>query len=125
MGELATRIAQAEGWPSLANDEIEAAAGADARPLALFFMGLGANRRETDDVAVVLRELARSGAVRPAVIGAGEGRARAALSVVAAPSLAILGPGGRRVVPLIADWSDYHDAIDAARGTQPEGGTQP
>lgn len=116
MGELATRIAEAEGWPSLPGSRIEEEAAAAAVPLAIFFPGAQAGRRETDDVAVVLRELARAGHVRAAVIGAEEGAAKRRFGIVAAPSLLVAGPAGHRVVPLIADWGDYQTAIGETRG---------
>jgi hypothetical protein len=112
MGDLARRIAATEHWPELAETELAGAVG-HGPPLAVFFPGAAASRRETDDVAVVLRELARAGHVRAATIGAGEGAAKRRFGVVAAPSLLVMGRGGTRVVPLIADWGDYLTAIEA------------
>jgi Hydrogenase-1 expression protein HyaE len=116
MGDLALSIAAAERWPSLAADEIDAFVAASDVPLALFFMGAKANRRETDDVAVVLRELDRSGQVRAALIGEGEGAAKRRFGVVAAPSLTLVGQHAAKTVPLIADWSDYRAAIAEVGG---------
>lgn len=113
MGDLALRIEETEAWPRIDDIALDAFAAAGAAPAAVFFPGAGANRRETDDVAVVLRELARKGLVRACVIGTGEGGAKRRFGVVAAPSLLLLGPKGGEVVPLIADWGDYLAAIAA------------
>ncbi len=115
MGDLALRIAADEGWTQLDAGDIDAFAGASDTPAAVFFPGAKANRRETDDVAVVLRELARAGHVRAAVIAGGEGAAKTRFGVVAAPSLLVVGPGGASVVPLIADWPAYLEAARNAR----------
>lgn len=115
MGDLALKIADAEGWRQLDAGDIDAFAGESDTPAAVFFPGAKANRRETDDVAVVLRELARAGHVRAGVIAGGEGAAKTRFGVVAAPSLLVIGPGGASVVPLIADWTVYLDALRTAR----------
>jgi hypothetical protein len=120
MGELADRIAVSEGWPVVNPDTIgtEAALGA---PLAIFFAGAKANRRESDDVAVVLRELTRAGRVRACLPGAAEGALKRRFGVVAAPSLVIAGRGGHATVPLIADWGGYLAAIATVSEPQLEG----
>jgi hypothetical protein len=110
MGELADRIATSEGWPVVDPDTI-ASLAATGTPLAIFFAGAKANRRESDDVAVVLRELARAGRVRACMPGAAEGGLKRRYGVVAAPSLVLVGPAGHATVPLIADWGDYLSAI--------------
>jgi Hydrogenase-1 expression protein HyaE len=113
MGELANRIAAAEHWPTLTLANLDAAIAASPVPLAVFFRDPKGNRRETDDVAVVLRELDRGGEVRAVLAGLEDAALKRRFVVVAAPSLTIVGRKGFRTVQLIGDWSDYRAAIAA------------
>jgi hydrogenase-1 operon protein HyaE len=83
----------------------------------LFFTGDGAQRAETDDVAVVLPELLRAfgGRLRAAVVArSAEDRLKTRFYVYAMPSLAVTRDGEPvGVLPKVYDWADYIVKINA------------
>jgi hydrogenase-1 operon protein HyaE len=99
----------------------------------LFFTGDPAQRPETQDVSVVLRELKRQyGALVSVLVvaRADETRLQAAFDVRAFPSVVIVQDGqGRDVIPRIQDWAVYAakvrswlgGALGAAGATQSQG----
>lgn len=119
MSNLTDRIIAAEGWAELDDAAVAARLGEAGPPLALLFIGRGGSRRETADLAVVLRDLARSRRVRPAVCrGIDRGIVRR-FGIVAMPSLVLATAASHRVIPLIADWSAYAEALAALTEEMP------
>jgi hydrogenase-1 operon protein HyaE len=82
----------------------------------LFFPGVGANRPETSDVAVIVPEIlqAFAGRLRGAVIAPeAEQKLKARFQVFVFPSLVVTRGGDPvGVLPKIYDWSEYREKIE-------------
>jgi len=117
MSGLTERIVAQENWPALTRetaDDFLAPPGA----ALIFVRGLAAQRPETEDVAVVLRELTRAygQALRAAVLDPKDEPAlMKRWGVIVVPCLVVLKDGEVLAkLPRIADWKDYTAAITQA-----------
>ncbi|MEL6977836.1 MAG: hydrogenase [Pseudomonadota bacterium] len=111
---LIEALIETEHWPRLDAESVEGFIAGDGVRV-LFLTGDPAKNLETNDVAVILPELARAfgGAFQPAVVDRSiEDEMRQRFEIWPTPSLIFLR-GGKLIgsIPKVRDWDDYLERI--------------